>query len=204
ELAYWIAPEVPRRFRGDPVRLRQILTNLVGNAVKFTQKGEVVVTVMLVKDSTEEAELRFEVRDTGMGITPDVKDKLFQVFTQADNSTTRKFGGTGLGLAISKRLCELMQGTIGVESEPEKGSLFWFTLRLRRDRSAPASTRKPIASLRGARGLIVDDNATNRRIVRMQLETHGMHLEEAESGSRALEALKSALERGQPFEVAVI
>src|SRR5262249_50278602 len=158
-------PDVPDALVGDPGRLRQILLNLAGNAIKFTERGEVVLQVEKAAQSEASVDLHFSVRDTGIGIAPEKQQTIFEAFTQADNSTTRKYGGTGLGLTISARLVELMGGRIWVESEPNQGSTFHFTARF----GLPsASTIRPIADeptpLWNRPVLIVDDNATNRRI----------------------------------------
>jgi CheY-like chemotaxis protein/HPt (histidine-containing phosphotransfer) domain-containing protein len=204
ELASMVYEGVPGRLRGDPVRLRQVLVNLVGNAVKFTSEGEVVVQVTRTGEPGGRAELRFEVRDTGIGISAEARRRLFQPFTQADGSTTRKYGGTGLGLAISRHLVGLMGGEIGVESEPGRGSTFWFTARFDEAEAGPAATPSPAADLRGARVLVVDDHATNRKILTHLTAAWGMLPEEAESGSRALELLRGAAARGQAFDVAIL
>ena len=196
-------PEVPRWLRGDPGRLRQVLTNLAGNALKFTQKGEVVVRVFLESKPAGDVCLRFSVRDTGIGIPADKLDLLFEKFTQVDASTTRKYGGTGLGLAISKQLVELMGGRIGVNSQEGEGSEFWFSARLL---TQPEGEREPAvpADLRGVRVLVVDDNATNREILRMQLASRGMLPSEAPDGPSALSSLYQALDRGEPFGLAIL
>jgi signal transduction histidine kinase/DNA-binding response OmpR family regulator len=191
ELYCAVEPTVPEVLRGDPGRLRQILTNLIGNAVKFTASGEVGVTVRRLDEQADSITLRVEVRDTGIGIAPSVQPCLFQPFSQADSSTTRRFGGTGLGLAICRQLAELMGGTIGVESESGTGSTFWFTVRLA-PAQAPSSCVAPSSeALRGVRILVVDDNATNRRIVRGQLATWGVLVDEVEDGTSALEQLRA-------------
>jgi len=184
DLAYTIDSQVPASLTGDATRLRQILVNLVNNAVKFTERGEVVVSVTTRQDSSHSThELHFVVEDTGIGIPSDRVDRLFRSFSQVDASTTRLFGGTGLGLAISKRLAEMMGGTMWVESEVEKGSRFHFTIRTT---AAPSQTRVFLRSvqpeLKGRRLLIVDDNSTNRRILELQAESWGMKSFVAKSG----------------------
>jgi two-component system sensor histidine kinase/response regulator len=200
ELAAYIPPDVPTNLRGDPGRVRQIVNNLVGNAVKFTSQGEVVVKVSRVSGNDKQVMLRFEVRDTGIGIELDAQKRLFEAFSQADSSTTRRYGGTGLGLAISKRLVELMQGEIGVHSVPGQGSTFWFVAQF----EVPQATIKPVTKdMRGLHVLIVDDNATNREIL-----THYCHLwklrsECAASGEEALRLLRFAA-NDDPFELAIL
>jgi PAS domain S-box-containing protein len=215
-------PDVPTLLRGDPGRLRQILTNLVGNAVKFTPAGEVAVRVSLEDAEAENLEqgtanisldgghdnatvlLRFSVRDTGVGIPKDKIDMIFDKFSQVDASTTRQYGGTGLGLAISKQLAELMGGKVGVSSEEGKGSEFWFTARL--DKQAVGLRAENISptDLRGVRVLIVDDNATNCEIMMIRLSSWGMRASEAQDGPSALQSLYRALGEDDPFRVAVI
>jgi PAS domain S-box-containing protein len=197
-------PAVPMLLRGDPGRLRQILTNLAGNAVKFTQKGEVAVRVTRESGTGEEVQLRFSVRDTGMGIPADKIGLLFAKFSQMDASTTRKYGGTGLGLAISKQLAELMGGEAGVESQEGQGSEFWFTARLGQQPKGARTESRPSADLRGVRVLIVDDNATSREILTTRMTSWGMRAWEAGDGPGALQALYRAIEENDPFRVAVI
>ena len=190
--------------RGDPIRLRQVLTNLVGNAVKFTERGEVLVRV--TAENTSDAAgvvIRVEVQDTGIGIGAAAQEHIFEAFTQADGSTTRKFGGTGLGLAISKRLVELMGGEIGVRSEEGHGSTFWFTARLERQ-SAPEIAQESLQALAGRRVLIVDDHATNRKILHYQLAPCGIEGHDACSGPEALAAMREAEEQGRPFHLAIL
>jgi two-component system sensor histidine kinase/response regulator len=204
ELACEIQPQVPTLLRGDPGRLRQILTNLIANAVKFTEKGEVVVRVSRVSETETDAVMRFSVHDTGVGISPEAQARLFQAFSQADGSTTRKYGGTGLGLAIAKQLVAMMHGQIGVRSEPGKGSTFWFTARLEKQ----AADAKPSESygddLRNLRVLVVDDNATNRQILRHQIRAWKMQPSSAASGQEALGMLRVAATGGRPYDLALL
>jgi signal transduction histidine kinase/DNA-binding response OmpR family regulator len=203
ELASLIHQNVPSVLRGDPGRLRQVLTNLVGNALKFTEQGEVVVHATLLEEKDQAVVVRFAVTDTGIGMTPEECTRLFHPFSQADSSTTRKYGGTGLGLAISKRLVELMGGEIGVESTPGQGSTFWFTARL--GRSTTASLAAPAAAdLRGKRVLIVDDNATHSQIVRHHVLSRGMLVGMVSNARSALAALRDAQHGGTPYDVAIL
>jgi signal transduction histidine kinase/ligand-binding sensor domain-containing protein/CheY-like chemotaxis protein len=202
ELAAFIDPLVPQTMMGDPGRIRQILTNLVGNAIKFTHQGEVVVNVKIIDEKPDNYMLRIEVKDTGIGLTKEGKARLFQSFSQADSSTTRKYGGTGLGLAISKQLTELMHGQIGVDSEYGNGSTFWFTLRLQKSKEIVQPC--PVVDLLDKRVLIVDDNATCRRILIEQVASWGMISNAVEGGDEALEALHTAHQRGEPFQVVLL
>ncbi len=213
ELTCLVQAGVPTALRGDPGRLRQILVHLIGNAVKFTEQGEVVVTVSMEDEpsgmtaagtSSSHRTLRFEVSDTGVGITPEQQAKLFQPFTQADGSTTRKYGGTGLGLALCKQLVEMMGGRISLGSKVGKGSIFWFTVRfpLQSEGLQPDATIP--AELRGRRILIVDDHATNRRVLEQSLRGQGVMYESAEDGYQALECLRNAAGRQAPFALAIL
>ncbi len=189
ELAYVVPPDCPEWFSGDPGRLRQILTNLVGNAVKFTDAGEVAIEVSCVKLNRSNAQVRIDVRDTGVGIPPDRVQAIFDSFTQADGSTSRRFGGSGLGLTISRRLLELMNGTIGVDSSLGVGSNFWIELPLKREIGRQQRVTNP-QTIQGVRVLIVDDNATNRRILNRQLLSWGCVPSEATGALDALTALR--------------
>ena len=206
ELACLIHRDVPTDLRGDPGRLRQVLINLIGNAVKFTDEGEVIVRVRVeVENATStDAVIRFSVTDTGIGVSEMAQPNLFQAFTQADGSMTRKYGGTGLGLAISKQLVEMMGGQIGFTSEPGKGSTFWFTGRFQRQAEPAVPAQPTIVKLNRLRALIVDDNATNRKILAHQLDSWGMTHDEAASGEEALVLLREAAARGATYDVAIL
>jgi PAS domain S-box-containing protein len=200
DLLYWIEDEVPRQVLGDATRLRQVFTNLISNAVKFTRQGEVVVTVSRKLASDGKALLHASVRDTGIGIPADSMGRLFQVFSQVDASTTRRFGGTGLGLAICRRLVELMGGRIWVESKAGEGSDFQFDIPLATTAGpSPYVSRRP-ANLAGRRLLVVDDNATNRQILTLQTRRWGIQAQAASSGAQALQWI----DEGQRFEAAIL
>ncbi|MEC4889504.1 MAG: response regulator [Nitrospira sp.] len=203
ELIGLVHAEVPTGLRGDPARLRQVLTNLVGNAIKFTDHGEVSLQAYLAEDLPDAAVIRFEITDSGIGIHPDTVEKLFKPFVQADSSTTRRYGGTGLGLSISKQLIELMNGHIGVHSAPGQGSTFWCTARfLKQPVAEPAIS--PLADLQGRRVLIVDDNESNRLILRHLTSGWGMIAEEADNAQAALERIAAAESRGEPYHCALL
>jgi len=204
ELVCDMSPQIPVLLKGDPGRLRQILNNLTGNAIKFTQTGEVVIRVILENETEEEVLLRFSVKDTGIGIPEDKMALLFDKFTQVDTSTTRRFGGTGLGLAISKQLAEMMGGKIGINSQEGLGSEFWFTIRLKKQKTAPMPQPSSLADLSGLRVLIVDDNATNLEILNIRMSSWHMRVTETSNGHDAIEALGKAFEENDPFLVAVI
>jgi signal transduction histidine kinase/CheY-like chemotaxis protein len=203
ELILHYPPDVPRFCIGDACRIRQILTNLVGNAVKFTSKGQVVTTVKLQGLDTGVARIEVAVADTGVGIRHDKLGLLFEKFSQVDGSTTRKYGGTGLGLAISKQLVVLMGGTIGVDSQPDEGSTFWFRLPLKLDPEQPG---EPVAidDLRNLRALIVDDNEVNRRVLDEQTNSWGMRGDCCGTPEEALQALRAAQEGGAPYHFALL
>ncbi len=205
ELLFAADLSLPMLLRGDAGRLRQILTNLASNAIKFTHDGEVVVRISLLEQNENDVLLRFSVRDTGIGIPKGKVCLLFEKFSQVDASTTRLYGGTGLGLAISKQLAQLMGGEIGVNSEEGKGSEFWFTARLgRQARGILPTERTPLTDLRGVRALIVDDSATNCEIVTTHLAFWGMRPTKAQGGPEALQILYRAQDEHDPFRVAVI
>ncbi|MGA2026827.1 MAG: response regulator, partial [Syntrophobacteraceae bacterium] len=204
ELLSQLDEDVPIALQGDPGRLRQILTNLVGNAVKFTQRGEIFVRVRALEKEEDYGRLCFEVHDTGIGIAPEIQEHIFEAFSQADGTTTRKYGGTGLGLAITKQLCEMKGGGITVESAPGEGSTFQFTVRVK---IRPLPLQPKVASrvvLEGIHVLIVDDNATNRNILQHQVLSYGMRCGCAENGQNALELLSRANAMGDPYELAIL
>ena len=199
--------DVPALLKGDPGRIRQVVTNLLSNAIKFTSEGEISLEVKMLEQKDRTALLKFTVKDTGIGIKPEKLRNLFQPFTQADSSTTRKYGGTGLGLTISKQLAELLEGDIGAESTRGQGSEFWFT--------AKAAVRKPAEKskltsneeaqvLRKTRALIVDDNASNREILHEMLEELGCRSSQANCGESALKMLEKGVEKEDPFRIAIL
>ena len=201
ELLFSIAPDVPAALVGDPLRLGQILTNLGNNAVKFTHQGEIVVAVEKIAEDADAVELRFSVRDSGIGMTPEQCSRMFQSFSQADTSTTRKYGGTGLGLAISKNLVELMHGRIWVESESGKGSVFGFQIRLGvQTQPAPRLVVDEL-TLVGRRVLVVDDNASAREILATMLNAFGLEAEVASDGSRALDMVTAAIRQDRAYDL---
>jgi PAS domain S-box-containing protein len=196
-------PNVPTYLKGDPGRLRQVLVNLAGNSIKFTEEGEVAVRVSVESETDKETMLRFTVRDTGIGIPKDKQKFIFNIFTQVDGSSTRKAGGTGLGLAISKQLTEKMGGKIDVRSEGEKGSEFSFTARFKEQKKhKPAE--KLVADISGTHILVVDDNRTNREVLRSQLESWDVRVDDAQDGPTALHKLYKAYNEGDPFQVAIL
>ena len=204
ELAREVAPGVPVMVRGDQIRLRQVLTNLLANAVKFTPTGEVVTAVSSAGQQGDRLLIRFEVTDTGIGIAPERLPQLFKSFSQADTSTTRRYGGTGLGLAICKQLVELMGGDIGANSEPETGSRFWFTVPFECVVPSRPPRRDDQPDARDVRLLVVDDNATNRMIVARHAESWGMSVDAVENGAKALASLRQAASEGAEYDVAIL
>jgi hypothetical protein len=203
EIAALIYRNVPTHLQGDASRLRQILMNLISNAVKFTSAGEVVVQVELRTQTSTTATMHFAVTDTGLGITSEDQNRLFTPFTQVDASTTRKYGGTGLGLAICKQLVELMGGEIGVESQLGKGSKFWFEVTFAKQLQ-PVSSIQDRELLNNRRLLVVDDNATNRKIIYHQATRWGMLVEEADAADVALKAIQEAVKQNRPYDVALV
>jgi two-component system sensor histidine kinase/response regulator len=203
EFATVIHHEVPSLLHGDPGRLRQILINLVGNAVKFTDAGEVTLKAVVEKEDADRALIRFSVSDTGIGISEEKMDRLFKSFSQIDGSTSRKYGGTGLGLAISKQLTELMGGSIGVDSKKGEGSTFWFTVALEKQTGINDALTVP-EDIQKKRILIVDDNPVNRQVFKEQLKSWGCRYGEAFTGAQAMDELRRARDIKDPFEIAII
>jgi signal transduction histidine kinase/CheY-like chemotaxis protein/HPt (histidine-containing phosphotransfer) domain-containing protein len=203
ELTGLVHAAVPTGLKGDPGRLRQILTNLVANALKFTDQGDVTLQAYLEEDLPDTAVIRFEVTDSGIGISPNTQAKLFRPFVQADGSTTRKYGGTGLGLSISKQLVELMGGQIGVRSAEGQGSTFWCTARFPKQADSPRAIL-PTGDLTGKRVLIVDDNESNRLILHHLVSGWGMVDDLAENAESALHRIAEAKQRGTPYDLAIL
>ena len=205
DLACWMEPDMPPQLRGDPVRLRQILTNLVSNAVKFTEKGEVLVHVTKLKEEAGRIVVRFEVKDTGIGIAPDAMARIFQEFTQADGSTTRKYGGTGLGLTISKQLVSLMGGEIGVESTPGRGSTFWVNIPMEPHSVNAELPHLPASELlKGLRLLLVNHTPSLRKILLQQFDAWGIQAEAAASAAEAMDKINDAARAGRPYPLLLI
>jgi PAS domain S-box-containing protein len=210
ELASLIYKDVPLLVRGDIGRLRQVITNLIGNAIKFTASGEVVIHASLQAETTDTATVEFSVTDSGIGISSAAQQKLFQPFTQVDASTTRKYGGTGLGLAICKQIVELMGGSIGIESKEGQGSRFWFTVVLGKQLIQVPADDETIdetnidVKLEGQKALVVDDNNTNCRILNYQLSSWQMQVDTVTHASDALAYLRRAVELGQPYDIAIL
>jgi len=204
EYATMIHNDVPLFLTGDPGRLRQILINFVGNATKFTQTGEIIVSITMESEDSSEATIRFSVKDTGIGIPKESMKTLFESFSQVDSSTTRKYGGTGLGLTISKQLCELMDGQIGVNSKEKKGSEFWFTAVFKKQLEIKDKKYVLPGEIKGKRILIVDDNKTNRHILEEQLKIWGCRYDAASGGDNALSKLVRGVSDSDPFNIAII
>ncbi|CAI4030667.1 putative Histidine kinase [Nitrospira tepida] len=207
ELLCSIPRTVPSTLEGDPGRLRQILINLLGNAIKFTERGEVGLSVSVLEDHSSTVKLRVEITDTGIGISPEAQRQIFEPFCQADNSSTRKYGGTGLGLSIAKQLVELMQGEIGVESTEGRGTTFWFTSRFAKPETrepASAFDQSELPDLTGRRILVVDDNRSNREILQDRIAEWNLSPSGASTGEEAFAVLKEAAQSGRPFHVALL
>ncbi len=207
ELACLVHPGVKTGLRGDPGRLRQILVNLVGNAVKFTHQGEIVIRAEPVSETETSVTIRFSVQDTGIGIPLEKQEMIFDRFTQVDGSITRYYGGSGLGLTISKQLVEAMNGEIGLDSSPGVGSTFWFIVTFEKQPPAKINTaplRFEPVGVRGLHVLGVDDNATNRTILTKMVEGFGCHIETVESGAKALEMLREAHHKNEPYQVVLL
>ncbi len=204
EIVCFVAPQVPEWLYGDPHRLRQILTNLISNATKFTEQGQIEVKVELARETGDSVVLDFEVKDTGIGIHRDDQENLFRSFEQANETITRKYGGTGLGLSITKQLVGMMGGRIGVESAPGEGSRFWFTAAFERSTRLPETGRMVGSELAGARVLVVDDNATNRQVLCQYLEAAGGECQAASGGAAALDLLREAVAGVAGFDLAVL
>ncbi len=204
EVIYNIDPNIPRSLIGDPTRLGQILLNLTNNAVKFTKKGEIVLGCALLEEDADEARLEFYVQDTGIGLTQAQQDKLFQAFSQADSTTTRKYGGTGLGVFISKSLVEMMNGHIRVESEYGQGATFIFTVRLKRVGSQTIASRFAAADILKKKVLVVDDNHISRTVLEKMLKAMSFKVIQADSAEAGLEALDMARKQGEPFDLVLM
>jgi PAS domain S-box-containing protein len=204
ELVSLLQADVPTALRGDAGRLRQVITNLVVNAIKFTEEGEVALRVMVQKDFTTQVELYFAVSDTGIGIPAEAQASLFQAFSQVDGSTTRRHGGAGLGLAISKQIVERMGGRIGVESAPGTGSTFWFTARLEKQFPTEREAATPPAGLSGQRVLVVEDNKTNRELIVQYTTALHLPTSAVASAAEGLQVLREAVGAGRPFDLAVL
>jgi signal transduction histidine kinase/DNA-binding response OmpR family regulator/HPt (histidine-containing phosphotransfer) domain-containing protein len=204
ELASLVYGDVPTQLRGDPGRLGQVFSNLLSNAIKFTEHGEVVLRAIRETHTESHVQIRVTVSDTGIGISPDAQRRLFQSFTQADGSTTRRYGGSGLGLAISKQLVERMGGAIGVESALNKGSTFWFTAQFEKQPVQNVAPRPPRADLKSLRVLVVDDHAINRQILREQLRQLEMRADSAATADEALTLLRQAAELRQDYALAIL
>jgi two-component system, sensor histidine kinase and response regulator len=204
EIICLIPPEIPNYLRGDPGRLRQVLMNLSGNSIKFTHQGEIVIRVALEKETEEKAILKFGVSDTGIGIPPERQAAIFERFVQVDSSTTRKYGGTGLGLAISQQLVSLMKGDIGVISEPNVGSTFWFTAEFLKSKEVAQVQPESLEYLKNIRVLIVDDNPTNRLVYTKELGSFGCRTSELPSAHEITPFLEAATEAGDPFQIILL
>jgi two-component system, sensor histidine kinase and response regulator len=203
ELIIDVGHDIPDNLMGDPLRLGQILINYGNNAIKFTEHGEIHISVRRVSESADHVDLRFEVRDTGIGLSEEQRGRLFRSFSQADSSTSRRYGGSGLGLAISRKLAELMEGDVGVDSTLGVGSAFWFTARLGKS-ARPARALLPEPDLRGHRLLVVDDNENARMVLADLASSMTFRVDSVESGAQALTAVRAAAQRGQPYDIVAL
>jgi two-component system sensor histidine kinase/response regulator len=203
-LDFDIANDIPIAICGDPNRLRQIMANLLGNAIKFTDRGRILAKVQITGEDGQAVHLRFEVHDTGIGISREARERIFEAFSQADNSTTRQYGGTGLGLAISKQLVELMGGKIGVDNALSQGSIFWFTVSFDKRRVDPDEPGASLKTIEGLRVLIVDEEPTSREELEAQLAGWHVATDSAASALEAIDRLCSAAEAGRPYEAALV
>jgi two-component system, sensor histidine kinase and response regulator len=204
EIIHQISPEVPSLLRGDPMRLRQIIANMVNNSIKFTENGEVSISIERMSEDLGGVELAFKIRDTGIGIPVDRQDRLFKSFSQVDSSTTRRYGGTGLGLAICKRLSEMMGGQIGFQSNKGGGSTFWFTAHFQKQQRSAEEPFQLLTGMRHKRILVVDDNRTNRDVLDNYLKIWGCRSIAAGGGPEALKILHQAVEAHDPFDLVII
>lgn len=204
EIACLIPPDIPNYLCGDPGRLRQVLMNLSGNAIKFTHQGEIVIRIAMENETVDQATLKFSVSDTGIGIPPERQAAIFERFIQVDSSTTRKYGGTGLGLAISQQLVELMQGKIGVISEPNVGSTFWFTAVFKKSTNIPETQMENLDKLKDILVLIVDDNPTNRLVYTKELSTFGCRTDELPDSMNITTTLENAQKAGDPYQIILL
>ncbi len=204
DFGYVIDQDVPQVARGEPARIRQVLINLVGNAIKFTDQGEVAIEVRRAEERDNKLLLHFHVRDTGIGIRSEARQRIFEAFSQGDGSTTRKYRGTGLGLAICRQLVSFMGGEIGVESTPGQGSTFWFVIPLEKALQLPQQPRPSRADLAGLRVLIVDDSSINRSFLEQTFDAWGVYQRSASNGQEALQILRNSLTQGRPFDLAIV
>ncbi len=204
DLGYVIEQYVPTALRGEPTRIRQVLINLVGNAIKFTERGEIAIEVRVVEERQDRVLMHFEVSDTGIGIPPDAQKRIFEAFAQADGSTTRKYGGTGLGLAICKQIVTFLGGQIDVRSEPDKGSTFWFEVPVDILKDAPEKTDTRRHEVAGLRVLIVDDSTVNRSFLEKTFGAWGMYQNSAAGGEEALEMMSKASVEGRPYDLVIL
>ena len=204
QLSVFISPEIDDKLRGDPCRIRQVLINIISNALKFTDRGEIVVWVTIVDNTESHATIQMSVKDSGIGIPLQQKKRLFDSFFQVDASTTRKYGGTGLGLAISKQLVELMEGQINVESEKGKGSTFTFTVKLEKQTGKCQKVPYGLESISNMRIMVIDENKTEYSILHNYLESWNLRVEKADSTLKCLERLENAVSQKDPFEVCLI